>query len=90
MNMNFTPDFDGSDIEVVAYALIANREESFSGMDTNACNFMTCPVTNGVKQNYTFNVLVDYKKPYGSYTVQWRMKQRGIVKCCFQNKFRIL
>lgn len=90
MNVNFTPDFDGSDIEVLAFTNIANRDAEFEGMDKNACNFMSCPVSNGVKQNYTFNVEVDRLKPRGTFSVQWRMTQNGQNKCCFENKFKIV
>lgn len=90
MNVNFTPDFDGNDIEMLAFTNIANYDAKFEGMDKNACNFMQCPVTSGVNQNYTFNVLVDRTKPSGSFTVQWRMKQNGENRCCFENKFKLV
>jgi hypothetical protein len=90
MTVDFTPDFDGSDIEMLAYALIGNNEYAFEAMNKDACAFMDCPVSNGVNKNYTFNVLIDQLKPSGVYTVQWRMKQKGVVKCCFQNGFKIV
>lgn len=90
MNMNFTPDFDGSDIEMLAFTNIVGVDARFEGMDSNACNFMTCPVTNGTNQDYLFNVLVDRLKPRGTFKVQWRMKQNGENKCCFENKFKIV
>lgn len=90
MNVTFTPDFDGSDIEMLAYALIGNEEAAFEGMDKDACKFMNCPVSNSVTQNYIFNVVIDTLKPSGSFPVQWRMMQKGVVKCCFQNSFKIV
>lgn len=90
MNMNFTPDFDGDDIEMLAFTKIANIDAEFEGMDKNACNFMTCPVVNGTTKDYLFNVLVDRSKPRGTFRVQWRMKQRGVNRCCFENKFKLL
>lgn len=56
INIAFTPDFDGDDITLMAYALIAGLEKSFPDMDENACNHMTCPVSNGVKQSYSFGL----------------------------------
>jgi hypothetical protein len=56
INIDFTPDFDGDDITLMAYAMIGSIEKSFPDMDPNACNHMTCPVTNGTKQSYSFGL----------------------------------
>lgn len=90
MNVNFTPDFSGSDIQMLAYTNILNQEFEFEGMEKNACKFMQCPISSGNTHNYTFNVLVDKSKPRGTFTVQWRMSQNGENKCCFENKFKII
>lgn len=90
MNMNFTPDFEGDEIEVKAFTNIAGIDAEFEGMDSNACNYMTCPIEKGKTINYAFNVLVEKTKPRGTFTVQWRMTQRGVNRCCFGNKFKLL
>lgn len=56
INIEFTPDFDGSDITMMAYALLPGIEKAFPDMDENACNFTSCPVTSGTKQTYTFGL----------------------------------
>lgn len=56
INVEFTPDFDGDDISMMAYALMPGIEKAFPEMDGNACNFMKCPVTHGVQQNYTYGL----------------------------------
>lgn len=90
MIMSFTPDFDGSDIEVIAYTKIANTEASFQGMEKDACKLMQCPVANGVPHEYHFYVTMDMLKPRGTFTTQWRMTQNKVNKCCFENKFKIV
>lgn len=56
INIDFTPDFDGDDITMMAYALMPGIEKAFPDMDENACNFTTCPVANGVKQTYSYGL----------------------------------
>lgn len=56
INVEFTPDFDGDDITMMAYALMPGIEKSFPDMDENACNHMTCPVVEGTRQTYTFGM----------------------------------
>lgn len=56
INVEFTPDFDGDDITMMAYAVMPGIEKSFPDMDSNACNFMTCPVAKNNKQTYTFGL----------------------------------
>lgn len=90
MNMNFTPDFDGSDIEMLAWTKIASVDTRFEGMEKDACKFMTCPITSGIKQDYLFNLKIKNTFPRGSFKVQWRMSQDGEVKCCFQNLFKLI
>lgn len=56
INIEFTPDFDGEDITMMAYALMPGIEKSFPDMDPNACNYTTCPVAKGQKQSYTYGL----------------------------------
>lgn len=56
INIDFTPDFDGDDITMMAYALLPGASKSFDAMDPNACNFTTCPVVKGTRQTYSFGL----------------------------------
>lgn len=90
MNMEFVPDFDGSDITLLAYALLPGADAEFQGMDENACNWMTCPLVKGARQTYTFNLSMRKSYPSGIFNVRWLMKKDGQPKCCFTNKFKIV
>lgn len=56
INIEFTPDFDGSDITMMAYALMPGIEKAFPDMNSDACSFTTCPVENGKRQTYSFGL----------------------------------
>lgn len=56
INIEFTPDFDGSDITMMAYALMPGIEKSFPDMNPDACSFTTCPVESGKRQTYSFGL----------------------------------
>jgi ML domain len=89
MDMEFTPDFEGSDLTLLAYALLPGVDAEFQGMDDNACHWMKCPVEKGVKQTYTFNLFMQPTYPKGLFNVRWLMKKGGANRCCFLNKFKI-
>lgn len=67
INIDFTPDFEGNDVTLMAYALLGGVEKSFPDMDENACNHMTCPVSNGVKQSYSFGLKLAPSYPLVSF-----------------------
>ncbi|KAL7025384.1 hypothetical protein ACKWTF_013457 [Chironomus riparius] len=90
MDVKFTPNFEGSNITLLAYALIGSDALPFEGMNPNACDFMKCPVQSGKPQSYIFNVNIGVLKPKGIFTTRWLMKQNGENRCCFVNKFKIL
>lgn len=90
MDMKFTPDFDGSDFKLLAYALINDKALPFDGMNPNACDFMKCPIERGAIQSYVFNVTVGILKPKGSVRTRWLMTQNGENRCCFVNIFKIV
>lgn len=56
INIAFTPDFDGNDITMMAYAMFPAIEKSFPDMDANACGFMTCPVVKGTQETYSYGL----------------------------------
>lgn len=90
MNVDFNPDFEGDNVTLLAYALLPGETDaSFPGMDDNACHWMQCPVVKNVVQTYTFNLTMAKSYPTGMFNVRWLMKQSGVPKCCFQNRFII-
>lgn len=89
MNVDFTPDFEGDDVTMLAYALLPGADAEFQGMDDNACHWMQCPVVKNAKQTYIFNLSMKRSYPLGSFNVRWLMKQNGEPKCCFTNRFKI-
>lgn len=89
MDVDFTPDFEGSDVTMLAYALLPLADAEFEGMDDNACNWMKCPVAANTQQRYTFVLSMQKSYPKGTFNVRWLMKKGGEPKCCFTNKFKI-
>lgn len=89
MDVDFTPDFEGSDVTMLAYALLPLKDAEFEGMDDNACNWMKCPVVPNTQQRYTFVLSMQKSYPKGMFHVRWLMKKGGEPKCCFTNKFKI-
>lgn len=89
MTVDFTPDFDGDDVTMLAYALLPGADAEFQGMDENACHWMKCPVVKGTQQTYTFALSMRKSYPRGMFNVRWLMKKAGEPKCCFTNKFKI-
>lgn len=89
MTVAFTPDFEGDDITMMAYALLPGVDAAFDGMNDNACDWMTCPVVKNTQQTYTFVLSMKKSYPLGMFNVRWLMKKGGEPKCCFTNKFRI-
>lgn len=89
LEMDFTPEFDGEDITMLAYALLPGKDAKFEGMDSNACNWMKCPVVNGTQQTYSYSLAM--KKIYlrGLFNVRWSMKKGDDYKCCFIVKIKI-
>jgi hypothetical protein len=64
MNVDFKPDFEGSDVTMLAYALLPGGSDvSFPGMDDNACHWMQCPVMKNMVQTYTFNLTMSKDYP---------------------------
>lgn len=89
MMVNFTPDFEGDDVTMLAYALLPGVDAEFQGMDDNACHWMNCPVVKDIPQAYTFNLSMQKSYPRGSFSVRWLMKKSGQPACCFTNRFKI-
>lgn len=90
LEMDFTPDFDASeDLTVTASSWVISAWVDFPGQNTKACDWMTCPVTKGTRQAYTFKLKMDKNYPTGSFKTRWWMKQGENSKCCFMNRFKI-
>ncbi|CRL05089.1 CLUMA_CG018023, isoform A [Clunio marinus] len=89
IKVEFTPDFDGDDVTMMAYALMPGIEKSFPDMDPDACKFMTCPVVSGTSSTYSFGLKLASAYPLGLFNVRFLMKKGGEAKCCFVTKFRI-
>ena len=62
MVVDFTPGYDAEDSKVTIHA-ITFGEKAWPGMDTNGCKFMKCPITNGVKNTYSYGVVVSPTYP---------------------------
>lgn len=90
MDVKFTPEFEGSDITMIAYANMGGKLYPFDAMNSNACDFMKCPVEKNVQQSYVFNVEIGLSKPRGIFNTLWIMKRGETNLCCFSNKFQIV
>ncbi|KAG5671000.1 hypothetical protein PVAND_001225 [Polypedilum vanderplanki] len=88
---DFTPDFDTAEGDDVFLGMYTTRpaETIWPGMDTNACNHMTCPVVKNQLNHYTYFVNIPQSYPRGLFTVRFLMKKAGIPKCCFLTKISI-
>lgn len=87
--MDFTPEFEGDDITMLAYAQLPGTDKKFEGMDANACRWMQCPVVKSTKQTYAYSLSMNKNYPKGLFNVRWSMKQGDENKCCFIVKFKI-
>lgn len=56
-------EFSADELTATAYWKSSLRDLPLAGMDTNACNFMTCPVEKNVKTTYNFNLEISKKFP---------------------------
>jgi len=56
LDVDFVPDFEGNDLTMMAYAMLANSEVGFHDMDPDACKFMTCPVVKDTPLQYSFGM----------------------------------
>ncbi|XP_069671479.1 MD-2-related lipid-recognition protein-like [Periplaneta americana] len=63
----------------------------FVGMDTNACNFTTCPLAAGTRQTYDYQLSISKKFPVRAYDVKWRLwnEQTDVLECCFIAKIKL-
>jgi hypothetical protein len=80
MEVDFKPDFEGSDVTLLAYALLPGGTDApFPGMDDNACHWMNCPVVKDTTQTYTFNLTMS--KDYPSVSFKSKSRLIPIVDC---------
>lgn len=89
INIDFTPDFDGDDITLMAYALVSGIEKSFPDMDENACNHMPCPVTTGIKQSYSFGLKLAPSYPLVSTKNFYERRGKFYCYSLFQGMFNV-
>lgn len=90
LEMDFTPDFDGSNVNVMAHA-IDYADAPFADMNGDACimNYLKCPITKGERTTYTYNLTLGKMYPPGVHRVKWVVSEDNIPKCCFTNKLKI-
>ncbi|CAO1425378.1 unnamed protein product [Diamesa tonsa] len=89
MAIDFTPDFDGSDVQFLAYGIIMGETIAFKDMNPNACMYTSCPVASGTRQTYNYSLKLSRAYPKTTTTVKWVMSTGGVDKCCFMNKIKL-
>lgn len=60
--INFTPDFDGDDVTLLAYTTVP-VEAPWPGMDKDACKYMSCPLQKNVPVDYNYAVKLTPQYP---------------------------
>lgn len=71
MDVVFKPDFEGSNVTMLAYALLPGGADApFPGMNDDACHWMQCPVVQDTTQTYTFNLTMSKDYPTVSCRVE--------------------
>lgn len=89
MAIDFTPDFDGSDVQLMAYGIIMGEPIAFKDMNPNACLYTSCPVASGSKQTYNYSLKLSTAYPKSTVNVKWIVSSGGVDKCCFMNKIKM-
>ncbi|XP_070507033.1 mite group 2 allergen Tyr p 2-like [Chironomus tepperi] len=89
MVVDFTPGYDADNSKATIYA-ISFGEKAWPGMDTNGCNFMTCPIKNGVSNTYSYAVTVSPTYPRSTVPIRVVFTSNDEPKCCFITKIKIL
>jgi hypothetical protein len=88
MEVDFKPDFEGSDVTLLAYALLPGTDAPFPGMDDNACHWMNCPVVKDTTQTYTFNLTMSRDYPAVSFESKSRLNS-NFIPLLFQGMFNV-
>jgi hypothetical protein len=60
--VDLVPDFDSEDAKMTIYTTFP-VEKAWPGMDTNACNYLKCPIVNGASNTYNFAVDINSQYP---------------------------
>ncbi|KAJ9589646.1 hypothetical protein L9F63_017135 [Diploptera punctata] len=64
----------------------------FAGMNTNACNYTTCPVQANQRQTYLYQLQIQKKFPVRAYDVKWKLwnEETSLFQCCFITKIKLV
>ncbi|KAL7047492.1 hypothetical protein ACKWTF_002942 [Chironomus riparius] len=93
INVDFVPKFSSDHIKMDLFFDFINfnmlRNISYS-IDTEACNFMTCPIVNGIKNTYRYRGHIPNIIPKAMYRFYFMMSEGSIPKCCFGMKINIM
>ncbi|XP_034249668.1 MD-2-related lipid-recognition protein-like [Thrips palmi] len=87
--VDFTPLY--ADQELTGRAYWANQlvDLPLLGMDTNACNYTSCPIKANQKQTYDYKLEISNFFPVRAYDVKWKLWNDN-TECCFLIGIKLL
>ncbi|XP_077290995.1 MD-2-related lipid-recognition protein-like [Arctopsyche grandis] len=82
VEIDFTPTFDAEKLTGTAFWTSKVADLPFVGMDTNACNYATCPIVKNQRTTYDFKLDISRKFPSSTYDVKWKLANDNHDQCC--------
>ena len=82
LSVDFTPTHADTELSGRAYWSNQLVDLPLLGMDTNACNYTSCPLKANEKQTYTYNLEISNFFPVRAYDVKWKL-WNDETECCF-------
>ncbi|KAJ1522528.1 hypothetical protein ONE63_001715 [Megalurothrips usitatus] len=89
ISVDFTPTFDDSELSGRAYWSNQLVDLPLLGMDTQACNYTSCPLKANQKQTYTYNLEISNFFPVRAYNVKWKL-WNDKTECCFVTGIKLI
>ncbi|XP_065563740.1 MD-2-related lipid-recognition protein-like [Artemia franciscana] len=83
IEVDFTPNIKKKVVSLSSKAFWANKlvDMPLPNMNSNGCNFTTCPLENGKAATYAYNLNIAKSFPSRRYDVKWRFTGGGFNLC---------
>ncbi|XP_055630640.1 MD-2-related lipid-recognition protein-like [Toxorhynchites rutilus septentrionalis] len=89
VSFDYTPQFGAQEATSKAFWSQNLMDLPFAGMDTEACKHTSCPVVEGQRQSYSYNLNVLKSFPPRAYDVKWKLMNEANEMCCFITQIEI-
>ncbi|XP_022912816.1 NPC intracellular cholesterol transporter 2-like [Onthophagus taurus] len=90
VEVDFTPDFDSNSLLSQPYWDNGIKDIPMLSMETDGCKYTTCPLKQGTKQTYKYELSILDSYPPATYNVKWKLNGDNEKGCCFGLKIRIV